>query len=189
MGKTPPDEPVLFLKAPSALCASGEPVVRPGGYERVDYEGELAVVMARRARRVSADQVLDYVLGYTCLNDITVRDLQKRDGQWARAKSFDGFCPVGPRIVAGLDPSNLRLVTRLNGRVVQDSSTSDLIFAVRDVLAFISQHMTLEPGDLITTGTPSGVGNLQPGDRVEVDIEGIGVLETPIIGQEQEVSS
>ena len=181
MGKQPPDEPLVFLKPPSAMMADGGAIVRPRGYERVDYEGELAVVMGRRGRRIAVEDALDYVLGYTCLLDITVRDLQKRDGQWARAKGFDTFCPLGPRIVAGLDPSDLHLTTRVNGTVRQDSSTSDLIFSVPMIISFISKAMTLEPGDVITTGTPSGVGNLEIDDEVEVEIQGIGTLHAHVM--------
>jgi 2-keto-4-pentenoate hydratase/2-oxohepta-3-ene-1,7-dioic acid hydratase in catechol pathway len=181
MGKQVPEEPLLFLKAPSALIADGEPIPRPRGYDRVDYEGELAVVIGQRARRIPAARALDVVLGFTILNDVTVRDLQKRDGQWTRAKGFDGFCPLGPRIVSELDPAELRLTTRLNGSPVQDSNTSHLIFSVASLIAFVTRHMTLEPGDILSTGTPSGVGNLAPGDRVEVEIEGIGILENPVV--------
>jgi len=181
MGKGLPEEPLLFLKPRSALLPEGFPIERPVGYERVDYEGELGVVIGRRARRVSTEDALDHVLGFTCINDVTVRDLQKKDGQWARAKGFDTFCPLGPKIVAGLDPSNLRIVTRVNGQVRQDSSTSDLIFDVPTLISFVSNHMTLEVGDVISTGTPSGVGNLEPGDVVEVEIEGIGVLRNPVV--------
>ena len=122
-------------------------------------------------------------MGFTCVNDVTVRDLQKKDGQWTRAKGFDTFCPIGPRIVAGLDPSRLAIKTRLNGAVKQDSSTSDLIFDVPTLIAFVTEHMTLEAGDVISTGTPSGVGNMNPGDEVEVEIEGIGVLRNPVIAR------
>ena len=183
MGKGIPEEPLMFLKPPSAVISDGAPIHRPGGYERVDYEGELGVVIGKRAERVSRDSALDYVKGYVCVNDVTVRDLQKKDGQWTRAKGFDTFCPIGPRVVAGLDPTNLRITTRVNGVVRQDSSTSDLIFDVRTLIAFVSQHMTLEPGDIISTGTPSGVGNLNPGDVVEVEIEGIGILKNPVIAK------
>lgn len=181
MGKPLPDEPLMFLMPRSALLPEGFPIERPTEYERVDYEGELGIVIGRRARRVSAENALDFVLGYTCINDVTVRDLQKKDGQWTRAKGFDTFCPLGPAIVSGLDPSNLRLVTRVNGQVRQDSSTSDMIFDVPALIAFVSAHMTLEVGDVISTGTPSGVGNLEPGDVVEVEIEGVGVLRNPVI--------
>lgn len=183
MGKPLPDEPLIFMKPPSALIAPGEAIERPSGYERVDFEGELAVVIGRRASRVSRDAALEYVGGYTCLNDVTVRDLQKKDGQWTRAKGFDTFCPVGPRVVPGLDPSRLAIETRVNGAVRQQSNTADLIFDVPTLIAFISRVMTLEEGDLISTGTPSGVGNLVPGDVVEVEIEGIGVLKNPVRGE------
>jgi 2-keto-4-pentenoate hydratase/2-oxohepta-3-ene-1,7-dioic acid hydratase in catechol pathway len=183
MGKGLPEEPLMFLKPPSAIVGNGDAIERPGGYERVDYEGELGVVIGRRARHVPVEQALEFVAGFTCVNDVTVRDLQKKDGQWARAKGFDTFCPVGPRVVPGLDPKNLRITTRVNGVVKQDSSTSDLIFDVPTLIAFVSRHMTLEEGDLITTGTPSGVGNLAVGDVVEIEIEGIGVLKNPVIAR------
>lgn len=181
MGKSLPEEPLLFLKAPSALLPPGGDVVRPRGYARVDYEAELGVIVGKRARRVRRADALDHVLGYTCVNDVTVRDLQQRDGQWTRAKGFDTFCPVGPRVVAGLDPRALRIESRLNGETRQSSSTSDLIFDVPALIEFISGVMTLEPGDLISTGTPSGVGPMVAGDRVEVEIEGIGVLANAIV--------
>ena len=181
MGKGLPEEPLVFLKPRSALIGDGTPIVRPPGYERVDYEGELGVVIGRRARRVDARDALTYVMGFTCINDVTVRDLQKKDGQWTRAKGFDTFCPLGPRIVGGLDPSDLAITTRVNGAVRQQSSTSDLIFDVPTLIAFVSAHMTLEPGDVISTGTPAGVGNLAVGDTVEVEIAGIGSLRTPEI--------
>jgi 2-keto-4-pentenoate hydratase/2-oxohepta-3-ene-1,7-dioic acid hydratase in catechol pathway len=181
MGKGLPDEPLVFFKPRSALLPDGGAIVRPTGYERVDYEGELGVVIGRRARNVTRSVALDYVMGLTCINDVTVRDLQKKDGQWARAKGFDTFCPLGPRIVADVDPSALRLITRVNGEVKQDSPTSDLIFDVPELLAFVSRHMTLEVGDVISTGTPSGVGNLSPGDRVEVEIASVGTLRNHVI--------
>jgi 2-keto-4-pentenoate hydratase/2-oxohepta-3-ene-1,7-dioic acid hydratase in catechol pathway len=182
MGKGLPEEPLMFLKPRSALIGNGEAIQRPSGYERVDYEGELGVVIGQRVRRISRERALDCVLGFTCINDVTVRDLQKKDGQWSRAKGFDTFCPLGPRIVAGLDPSALRIVTRVNGVVKQDSSTSDLIFDVPALIAFCSAHMTLEYGDVISTGTPSGVGPMAVGDKVEIEIEGIGVLANAVVG-------
>lgn len=184
MGKGIPGEPLMFLKPPSALCGDGAPIGRPAGHARVDHEAELGVIIGTRARRVSREDALAHVLGYTCVNDVTVRDLQQKDGQWTRAKGFDSFCPVGPRVVSGLDPSDLRIVARVNGAVRQDSRTSDLIFDVPTLIAFISRHMTLEPGDLISTGTPAGVGNLVPGDVVEIEVEGIGVLRNPVIDAE-----
>jgi len=183
MGKPLPDEPLLFMKPPSAIIGPGEPIVRPGGYQRVDFEGELAVVIGRPARRVAREAAMEHVAGFTCLNDVTVRDLQKKDVQFTRAKGFDSFCPVGPRVATGLDPSALRIETRVNGQVRQSSTTADLIFDVPTLIAFISRVMTLEEGDLISTGTPSGVGNLDPGDVVAIEIEGIGVLENPVVGE------
>lgn len=183
MGKGLPEEPLMFLKPPSAVIGDRGAIERPAGYERVDYEGELGVVIGQRTRGISRERALDAVLGLTCVNDVTVRDLQKKDGQWARAKGFDTFCPIGPRIVAGLDPSNLRITTRVNGQIRQDSSTSDLIFDVPTLIAFVSAHVTLEPGDVISTGTPAGVGNLAVGDTVEVEIEGIGVLTSAVVAR------
>jgi 2-keto-4-pentenoate hydratase/2-oxohepta-3-ene-1,7-dioic acid hydratase in catechol pathway len=182
MGKGLPEEPLMFLKPRSSLLPDGGRIERPPGYDRVDYEGELGVVIGRRARRVSREHALDFVMGFTCINDVTVRDLQKRDGQWTRAKGFDTFCPLGPCIVAGLDPANLAIKTRVNGQIKQDSSTSDLIFDVRMLIAFVTAHMTLEAGDVISTGTPAGVGNLAVGDMVEVEIEGIGILSNTVVG-------
>jgi 2-keto-4-pentenoate hydratase/2-oxohepta-3-ene-1,7-dioic acid hydratase in catechol pathway len=183
MGKGLPEQPLMFLKPPSAIIADGEPIERPAGYARVDYEGELGVVIGKRAVLVAREQALDYVQGFVCVNDVTVRDLQTKDGQWTRAKGFDTFCPVGPRIVPGLDPRNLRITTRVNGVVKQDRTTADLIFDVAALVAFCSAHMTLLPGDLISTGTPAGVGNLDVGDVVEIEIEGIGVLRNPVIAK------
>jgi 2-keto-4-pentenoate hydratase/2-oxohepta-3-ene-1,7-dioic acid hydratase in catechol pathway len=183
MGKGIPEEPLMFLKPRSALIATGGTIERPGDYDRVDYEGELGVVIGQRARGISRERALDVVMGFTCINDVTVRDLQKKDGQWTRAKGFDTFCPLGPRIVAGLDPAKLRITTRVNGELKQDSSTSDLIFDVPHLIAFVTAHMTLEPGDVISTGTPSGVGNLAVGDTVVVEIEGIGALANTVIAR------
>jgi 2-keto-4-pentenoate hydratase/2-oxohepta-3-ene-1,7-dioic acid hydratase in catechol pathway len=183
MGKGIPEQPLMFLKPRSALIGAGTAIERPDGYERVDYEGELGVVIGQGVRGVSRERALAVVMGFTCINDVTVRDLQKLDGQWTRAKGFDTFCPLGPRIVAGLDPSNLKIQTRVNGAVRQDSRTSDLIFDVPTLIAFVSAHMTLEPGDVISTGTPAGVGNLAVGDRVEIEIEGIGVLANTVIAR------
>jgi len=183
MGKPLPEEPLLFLKPPSAMIGPGTPIVRPAGYARVDYEGELCIVIGKRASRVTRERALDHVRGYTILNDVTVRDLQKKDVQYTRAKGFDTFCPVGPRVAEGLDPSRLAIATRLNGQTKQSSTTGDMIFDVPYIVAFVSRVMTLEEGDLITTGTPPGVGNLTPGDTVEIEIEGIGVLANPVVGE------
>jgi 2-keto-4-pentenoate hydratase/2-oxohepta-3-ene-1,7-dioic acid hydratase in catechol pathway len=181
MGKPIPAEPLLFMKPTSALLAPGRAIERPEGFERCDYEGELAVVVGRRLYRQPPSAIEAHILGYTVLNDVTVRDLQKRDGQFTRAKGFDTFCPLGPAIATDFDLADLRLQTRLNGRVVQDSAGDELIFSVYELLSFISHVMTLEPGDVVTTGTPMGVGNLEPGDVVEVLIAGIGTLRNPVI--------
>ena len=181
MGKGIPAEPLLFFKPPSALVPDGGAIERPSGYDRVDHEAELGVVIGKRARHVTRGHALAHVLGYVCVNDVTVRELQKKDGQWSRAKGFDTFCPVGPRIVSGLDPARLAIRARVNGETRQDSTTADLIFDVPALIEFISAHMTLEPGDLVSTGTPAGVGNLAVGDVVEIEIEGIGVLRNRVI--------
>jgi 2-keto-4-pentenoate hydratase/2-oxohepta-3-ene-1,7-dioic acid hydratase in catechol pathway len=183
MGKGLPAEPLMFIKPRTAMVAHDGAIERPDGYERVDFEGELGLVISKLARQVPVEDALSVVLGFTCVNDVTVRDLQKKDIQYTRAKGFDTFCPIGPRIVAGLDPSNLTLRTRVNGEVKQSTSTSDLIFDVPAIISFVSHHMTLEPGDVITTGTPSGVGNLAVGDVVEIEIEGIGVLRNRVVAR------
>lgn len=176
-----PSEPLLFLKPPSALLGPDGVISRPRGHQRVDYEGELGVIIGKRARRVAAGAALEHVLGYTCVNDVTVRDLQKSDSQWARAKGFDTFCPVGaPVPIRGDDPGDLGVVTRVNGEERQRGRASDMAFSFGELVAFISGIMTLEPGDLIATGTPEGVGPLQPGDRVEVELVGLTTLENPV---------
>ncbi|MGB9667565.1 MAG: fumarylacetoacetate hydrolase family protein [Thermosulfidibacteraceae bacterium] len=176
MGKPIPDEPLIFLKPTSAIINPFESIKLPAMSRRVDYEGELAVVIGKVCSNVEPDEVDEYILGYTCFNDITARDLQKKDGLFTRAKGFDTFAPFGPWIVTDIDPSNLRIRTKLNGNIVQEGSTSDMIFDVRELVSFISKIMTLYPGDVIATGTPSGVGFLSRGDKVEVEIEGIGSL-------------
>jgi 2-keto-4-pentenoate hydratase/2-oxohepta-3-ene-1,7-dioic acid hydratase in catechol pathway len=176
LGHDVPSEPLLFLKPPSALLAPGGTVELPPQSARVEHEGELGVVIGRRCRRVSVTSALDYVFGYTAACDITARDLQKKDGQWTRAKGFDGFCPVGPQVVTGVDPADLSIVVEVSGQVRQDGRTRDMIFPVAELVAYISQVMTLEPGDLISTGTPHGVSPLVPGDRVSVIIESVGTL-------------
>lgn len=181
MGSEPPGFPVLFIKAPNTLNQQDGAVHAPDFVGRLDYEGELGVVIRRRAKNVKAKNFSEYVLGYTCLNDVTARDVQKHDGQWSRGKSMDGFCPVGPWVVDELDPSSLRLETRLNGKTVQQGNTSDFITAIPQLLEFITASMTLEPGDVVATGTPMGVGPMVPGDAVEVEIEGIGILKNQII--------
>jgi 2-keto-4-pentenoate hydratase/2-oxohepta-3-ene-1,7-dioic acid hydratase in catechol pathway len=174
------DEPILFMKPPSAVIGDGDAILLPPQSSRVDYEGELVAIIGTRLRDVSAQQALIGVQGFCCGNDVTARDLQAKDGQWTRAKSFDTFCALGPAVVAGVDPSDLRLRTRVNGEVLQDSRTSLLITPVGELLAFISRVMTLEPGDAVFTGTPAGVGPLSEGDVVEVEVEGVGVLRNPV---------
>lgn len=181
MESTPPPEPLLFLKPPSALLPSGGSIVYPPQSRHVDFEGELAVVIARRCRRVARADALGVVLGYTVMNDVTARDLQRSDGQWSRAKGFDTFAPLGPCVVDGLDASRLRLRTMLNGKVRQDGSTSHMLFDVPALIEHISAAFTLEPGDVIATGTPSGVGPMEPGDEVTVEIEGIGALTNRVV--------
>jgi 2-keto-4-pentenoate hydratase/2-oxohepta-3-ene-1,7-dioic acid hydratase in catechol pathway len=177
LGNAVPDaEPLLFLKAPSSLVIDGSDIVLPPESARVDYEGELALVIGLRVKRWPQERWLDALAGVCCANDVTARDLQKKDGQFARAKSFDTFCPIGPAIVTGIDPSDLALETRVNGAVRQSSRTSQMVFSPAFLVAYISRMMTLLPGDLILTGTPAGIGALSAGDRVEVEIEGVGVL-------------
>jgi 2-keto-4-pentenoate hydratase/2-oxohepta-3-ene-1,7-dioic acid hydratase in catechol pathway len=175
-GKTPPKEPLLFLKPPSAVVGAGAVIRRPRASRRVDFEGELAVVIGRRAAGVTPARARRHVLGYTILNDVTARDLQRSDGQWSRAKGFDTFAPLGPWIATGISPDDLKIETFVNGRRRQSSRTSRLLFGVDRLVSYISGVMTLEPGDVISTGTPSGVGPLKRGDRVEVRIERIGSL-------------
>ena len=176
LGNEAPSEPIIFLKPPSALLSHEGTIVRPPQSQRVDFEGELAMVIGKRAKNVKADRWRDFVRGFTCANDVTARDLQKKDVQFTRGKSFDTFCPLGPHIETNLDPANLSLVTRVNGEVKQKGRTSNMIFPCAFIIEFITGVMTLEPGDIILTGTPAGVGPLQSGDTVEVEIEGIGIL-------------
>ncbi|MBX6422994.1 fumarylacetoacetate hydrolase family protein [Thermosulfurimonas sp. F29] len=176
LGLPVPDEPLIFLKPPSAVIGPEDPILLPRKIGRVDYEAELAVVIGKVTRKIRPEEASRHILGYTCFNDVTARDLQKKDGQWTRAKSFDTFAPLGPWIETDLDPSALRIRAYLNGRIVQDSSTEKLIFPVNELVSFISHIMTLYPGDVIATGTPPGVGPLSPGDVVEVEVEGVGRL-------------
>jgi 2-keto-4-pentenoate hydratase/2-oxohepta-3-ene-1,7-dioic acid hydratase in catechol pathway len=181
LGNPMPAEPLLFLKPPSAIIGPFETIELPHISERIEHEGELAVVIGRKARRLAdAADPLSYVFGYTCLNDVTARDLQQRDVQFTRAKSFDTFCPVGPHVVTGLDPTDLSVRTRVNGETRQDGRTSAMAFPVAALVRYISHVMTLEPGDLIATGTPAGVGPLSDGDTVEVEVEGVGALRNPV---------
>jgi 2-keto-4-pentenoate hydratase/2-oxohepta-3-ene-1,7-dioic acid hydratase in catechol pathway len=171
-----PQEPILFLKPSTAVIGPVENIIYPAMAKRVDYEGELGVVIGKKCQGVSVEQAPDYILGYICVNDVTARDLQKKDGQWTRAKGFDTFAPLGPFIETGLDPSDVLVETFLNAEIKQSASTRDLIFPVPYLVSFISRVMTLLPGDVIATGTPEGIGPMRPGDAVEVRIEGIGIL-------------
>lgn len=175
-----PAEPLIFMKPPSAVIAAEEKIVVPAMSRQVDYEAELAVIIGRTCRNVSREAALAYILGYTCLNDVTARDLQNRDGQWTRAKSFDTFCPIGPCLVTDIDPGDLAVQSFLNGELRQSSRTSQLIFSVAELVEFISAIMTLYPGDIISTGTPSGVGPMKAGDTVEVRVEQVGRLVNPV---------
>jgi 2-keto-4-pentenoate hydratase/2-oxohepta-3-ene-1,7-dioic acid hydratase in catechol pathway len=175
-GGDAPKEPMLFLKPPSAVIASGEAIRYPRGVERLDPEAELGVVIGRRARAVGEAEALDYVAGLTCFNDVSARNYQRTDGQWARAKGFDTFAPIGPWLAVGLDPSALAVRCRVNGVERQSGCTADLIHGVPALVSFASRIMTLEPGDVIATGTPAGVAPIVPGDMVEIEVEGVGVL-------------
>jgi len=181
MGDDVPEEPIIFLKPSTAVIGPGDPIPYPRISEQVDHEGELGLVIARLARRVKAEEAGNYILGFTCGNDVTARDLQRKDGQWTRGKGFDGFCPVGPWIETTIDPSDLALECRVNGEIRQSARTSQLTFGPNVLVEFITQVMTLLPGDVILTGTPAGVGPMKPGDRVEVEVEGIGVLENELV--------
>ncbi|MBI2849639.1 MAG: fumarylacetoacetate hydrolase family protein [Chloroflexi bacterium] len=176
-----PKEPLIFLKPPTAVIGPEDNIAYPPSSTRIDYEGELAIVIKKRAWQVSVKDALNYVLGYTCLNDVSARDHQRDDVQWTRAKGFDTFAPIGPCIETELDPGNVIVETYLNGQLKQHSSTSDLIFAVPEQISFISHVMTLLPGDIIATGTPSGIGPMHPGDVVEIKIEPIGTLRNYVI--------
>lgn len=180
-GGDAPTEPLLFMKPNTSVIGPGDAIVRPAISDRVEHEGELALVIGAVAKDVPEDRALEYVFGFTCANDVSARDIQIKDGQWTRGKSFDTFCPLGP--VIETDPENLasmRVVTRVNGEVRQDGNTSQLIFSLARIVAHASQAFTLLPGDVILTGTPAGVGPLEPGDTVEVEIEGIGILRNSV---------
>ncbi|MCX5781936.1 MAG: fumarylacetoacetate hydrolase family protein [Elusimicrobia bacterium] len=171
-----PKEPLIFLKAPTSAIGPGETIIYPDISQRVDYEAELAIVIKKKGKNIPLKEAQDHILGYTCLNDVTARDLQKIDGQWTRAKSFDTFSPIGPWIVDNIDPHNLKIEALVNGKVLQDSNTKDMIFKVNEVVSFVSRIMTLLPGDVISTGTPPGVGPLVRGDKVKIKIQKIGEL-------------
>ena len=181
-GNPIPEEPLMFLKPPSALVGPGEAIVMPKGAGQVDYEGEIGVRIGKRAKGVSAQDAWDYVDGLCALNDVTARQLQRSDGQWSRAKGFDTFCPVGPvKPLASIDLATLSVTTRVNGEIRQQSSADDMVFDIPTLIAHISGVMTLEPGDLIATGTPSGVGPLVAGDVVEVEIGGVGSVSSSVV--------
>jgi 2-keto-4-pentenoate hydratase/2-oxohepta-3-ene-1,7-dioic acid hydratase in catechol pathway len=184
MGGEVPADPVIFLKPSTSVVGPDDAIVRPGWAGRVDYEGELAVVIGRLVRRLDQGNAIQAVLGFSCANDVTARDLQKVDGQWARAKGFDTFCPLGPWIETDLDSSDLAVRTLVNGQPRQQARTSQLEHGVASLLAFVSRVMTLLPGDVLLTGTPAGVGPLEPGDRVEVEVEGIGVLANEVVDED-----
>lgn len=180
MGHELPSEPVIFLKPSTAVIGPGQPIPIPEGVGRVDYEAELAVVIGRRTHRASAEEAAANVLGFTCGNDVTARELQSIDGQWSRAKGFDGFCPLGPWVATDVDPSDLLIECFVNGELKQHARTSDMLFDPFELVSFVSSVMTLVPGDIIMTGTPGGIGPLSIGDSVEVRIEGVGSLVNPV---------
>lgn len=178
-----PDHPIMFLKPPTSVIENGQDIIFPAQSKEVHYEGELAVVIKDKIRNISREEAKAHIKGYTCANDVTARDLQKIDGQWTRAKSFDTFCPLGPRIVNEIDPLNLKIETRVNGQIKQSSNTKNMVFNVFELISYISTIMTLMPGDIIITGTPPGVGRLKAGDTVEVEIEGIGKLTNKVANE------
>jgi 2-keto-4-pentenoate hydratase/2-oxohepta-3-ene-1,7-dioic acid hydratase in catechol pathway len=181
LGNEVPERPLIFFKPPSSLLASGEPIVLPCESERVEHEGEIAVVIGRRARHVPAPEAWSFVAGIAPLNDVTARDLQKTDGQWTRAKGFDTFCPIGAMVpLDGLDRDALEVICRVNGEVRQHGRVGEMAFGIPQLIAYISGVMTLEPGDVIATGTPAGVGPLHDGDLVEVEIPGVGTIRNPV---------
>ncbi len=182
MGHELPAAPMLFLKPPSALIGPDEPIVLPPESAQVEHEAEIGVVIGQQLHRADADQARAAIGGFVCANDVTARDFQRTDGQWGRAKGFDTFCPVGPQVVSGLDWASLSVIGRVNGEVRQEALASDMHFGIPTLLSFISGVMTLLPGDLVLTGTPAGVGPLVPGDVVEVEIPGVGLLRNPVVG-------
>ena len=181
MGSAVPEEPIIFLKPSTSVIGPDDPIPYPQIAERVDHEAELAIVVGRLARRVPAEEAGKFILGYTCGNDVTARDLQLKDGQWSRAKGFDGFCPLGPWVETQLDPTDVEVLCRVNGEVRQNARTSQLAFGPATLVEFISQVMTLLPGDVILTGTPAGVSPVHPGDKIEVEVEGIGILTNEVV--------
>src|SRR5512146_1683286 len=187
LGNEVPAEPLIFLKPPSAILPPGGAIVRPRLSQNVHFEGELGIVIGKTCHKLPADaDVRQYILGYTCVNDVTARDLQKKDGQWSRAKGFDTFCPIGPAVSVGLDPlKGVKVQTRVNAEIKQDGTTSDFIFPIEVVIRYIAEVMTLLPGDIIATGTPAGVGPLVAGDTVEVTVEGVGTLRNSVVDQDK----
>jgi 2-keto-4-pentenoate hydratase/2-oxohepta-3-ene-1,7-dioic acid hydratase in catechol pathway len=182
MGNDVPSEPLIFLKPPSALLGAGDPIVLPSGVGQVDYEGEIGVIVGREGRHISQDRALEYVEAFVPVNDVTARTLQRADGQWSRAKGFDTFCPVGEAVPASrVDPATLSVLTRVNGEERQRGRVDQMVFSIPFLLAHVSGIMTLEPGDLLITGTPEGVGPLAPGDVVEVELPGFATLTNPVI--------
>ncbi len=179
-GAEVPETPLIFLKPPSSIIGPNEPIVLPPQSRQVEHEAELAVIIGRRGRWIAPEQAWTYVFGYTAANDVTARDLQRRDGQWTRGKGFDTFCPLGPWIETEFDPADVLITCRVNGEVRQMATTRDLLFGIPQLIAFISSVMTLEAGDVILTGTPAGVSPLQPGDVVTVEVEGLGELSNPV---------
>ena len=180
-GEAERKDPLVFLKPPTVITNPGDPIIYPHGLSnQVEYEGELAIIIGRRCKAVTPEEALDYVFGYTCFNDVTARDLTKTDPEMTRGKGFDTFGPLGPWIVTGLDPTDIRIITRLNGEVKQDARTTEMSFSISELISYISQVMTLLPGDVLASGTPAGSASIQPGDVVEVEIEGIGVLTNPV---------
>ena len=171
-----PHHPIIFLKPLTSLIGPEDKIIYPKSSKRVDYEAELAIIIKDKCKNLQPEDVDKHIEGYTCLNDITARDLQKKDGQWTRAKSFDTFCPIGPKMVKDIDPNNLKIQSFLNGELKQDSNTSNFIFKAEELVSFISKVMTLMPGDIIATGTPAGIGSMKKGDEIEIKIEGIGSL-------------
>ncbi len=183
MGHAFPSEPVIFLKPSTAVIGPGQPIPIPEGVGRVDYEAELGVVIGRRTHMATRDEAMANVLGFTCGNDVTARDLQRVDGQWSRAKGFDGFCPLGPWVATDVDPSDLLLECWVNGELHQQARTSEMLFDPYELVSFASKVMTLVPGDIVLTGTPGGIGPLECGDTVEVRIEGVGSLVNPVCAE------
>jgi len=183
LGSQVPAEPLIFLKPPSSVIGSGTPIVLPCISKQVDFEGEIGVVIGKRARRLSPEQARDAIAGVVAVNDVTARDLQRTDGQWARAKGFDTFCPVGPEVIAVDDFESLEIVTRVNGVERQRAAASEMVWLIPQLVSYISGIMTLNAGDLISTGTPAGVGPLAPGDEVEVDIPGVSSVRNPVMAE------